>query len=568
MQKLSLARAYKMTLQRSFPALTRVASSLRWGLSTAFLVLLLVRPVLGQQAVTDLSFLATRAEASDYRETTRYDEVQAFLDVLAQTSERVHLSTFGYSVKGRPLPLAVFGEVRDASPQAVRQSGKTRVFVQANIHAGEVAGKEAALMLLRKLAAGRHASWADSLVILVAPIYNADGNEEISLYNRPYQLGPLGGMGERYNAQGLDLNRDHTKLASPEAHALARLYQQYDPHVAIDLHTTNGSHHGYHLTYSPPLHPSTPAPVVQLLREQWLPAVREALRTEHGYETYEYGVVGRGYYGRGGSEAERGWYTFSHRPRFSNNYVGLRGRFGILSEAYAYAPFEERVLATLRFLEEVTDWTYRHAGEVRRRTRAADAAVKAGTPVALRARHARSQEADTLLMGAVDTLRHPYTGRLLFEREQERHPEVMPAYLHFRATDRVRLPGAYLVPDSLGAVLDRLDAHGVHFERLKSARTLPVQQFRIDSLHVAGETYQNRRVRTYAGSYETARLRLPSGTVVVPANQPLGRLAGVLLEPRSDDGFAHWAFFEELEAGDAYPILRLPEANPLSTGER
>ena len=526
---------------------------------TALFTMLAAPSTHSQPADTDLSFLTTRAEVSDYRETTRYDAVRAFLDVLADASERMHTTTFGYSVKGRPLPLAVFGEVEDASPQAVRAAdGKTRVFVMANIHAGEVAGKEAALMLLRKLAAGRHAAWADSLVVMVAPIYNADGNEEISLFHRPYQLGPIGGMGARYNAQGLDLNRDHTKLASPEAHALARLFAAYDPHVALDLHTTNGTKHAYHLTYAPPLHPSTPESITRLLREEWLPDVRRSMREEHGYEAHEYGIAGKGYYGRGGPQAERGWYTFSHRPRFSSNYVGLRGRFGILSETYAYAPFKERVLATLRFVEEVTGWAHRHAAEVRRRTAQADAEAVPGARLALRAEHA-SRGPDTLLMGAVDTLRHPYTGRPLYKRLPGVARAVqMPAYTRFRATERVRLPRAYLVPDTLRAVIDRLDAHGVQYQRTEAPGTRAVQQFRINAVRVAENTYEDRRARTYAGTYERTERRILGGTLVVPTDQPLGRLAGLLLEPRSDDGFAHWAFFEELGAGDMYPILRQP----------
>ena len=124
-------------------------------------------------------------------------------------SDQLHLTEFGYTTEGRKLPLLVFGELWDATPEEVTQAKKTRVLIQANIHAGEVAGKEALLMLIRELASGAHSSWSDSLVLLIVPIYNADGNEKISLYNRPRQHGPIGGMGQRANAQGLDLNRDH-----------------------------------------------------------------------------------------------------------------------------------------------------------------------------------------------------------------------------------------------------------------------------------------------------------------------------------------------------------------------
>jgi murein tripeptide amidase MpaA len=205
-----------------------------------------------QQAAAPRFQRQTRPERTAYRETSSYGDVVAFLAAADAASSRIHVTHFGYSMEGRTLPLAVVGRVRDASPEAVRASGKLRVFIQANIHAGEVEGKEAMQVLLRDLANGRHAVWLDSVVLLIAPIYNADGNERVRLTNRPLQDGPLGGMGQRANAQNLDLNRDHTKLESPEARSLISLFNRYDPHVVIDLHTTNGTVHAYHLTYAPP----------------------------------------------------------------------------------------------------------------------------------------------------------------------------------------------------------------------------------------------------------------------------------------------------------------------------
>ena len=130
------------------------------------------------------------------------------------------------------------------------------MFVQANIHAGEVEGKEAILKLARRLVSGDLKPMTRQMVFLIAPDYNADGNEKVTPMNRTQQNGPVAGVGTRENSKGFDLNRDYMKLDTAEARSLVGLMNKWDPHVLVDLHTTNGSYHAYHLTYSPILNPN------------------------------------------------------------------------------------------------------------------------------------------------------------------------------------------------------------------------------------------------------------------------------------------------------------------------
>src|SRR4029077_19442861 len=163
------------------------------------------------------------------------------------------------------------------------------VFIMANIHAGEVEGKEAALMLLRDLVSSSR-KMRDDMVVLIAPIYNADGNEKISTEHRKTQNGPPEGVGVRENAQGLDLNRDYMKLESPEARGLiGNVLNRWDPLITVDLHTTNGSYHGYALTYSPTLNPNASSDIIEFERETLLPHIRSRMKEKHQKETYYYG---------------------------------------------------------------------------------------------------------------------------------------------------------------------------------------------------------------------------------------------------------------------------------------
>src|SRR5882724_9911015 len=252
-------------------------------------IVMLALITLGARPQTPMDPLKSRSELTNYEETSRYDDVVAIFNQLQRRTSLMRLEKFGESTEGRAMPLAILSDPPIAQPREARDSGKPIVFVLANIHAGEVEGKEAAQHLARRLLNGDLRPLLKELIVLIAPIYNADGNERISLTNRVPQNGPIGGVGVRENAQGLDLNRDFIKLEAPESMALVRLLNAWDSHVTVDLHTTDGSYHGYHLTYSIPLNPSLNQNLLDYHRAKLMPALTRAMRTRHNFRTYYYG---------------------------------------------------------------------------------------------------------------------------------------------------------------------------------------------------------------------------------------------------------------------------------------
>lgn len=508
----------------------------------------------------------TAAERTDYRQTTRYDDLMAFVAQVADQSPRIQLTTMGTTSEGRSIPLVVVGDVEDPTPEGVKATGRTRVYVQGGIHAGEISGKEALLILLRELAAGDHGHWTDSLVLLIAPLYNPDGNERVSPTNRRGQHGPVEGMGERTNAMGLDLNRDQMKLDAPESRALVRVYNEYDPHVSVDLHTTNGSHHGYHLTYAPPLSPSTPSEIDGFLREEWLPAVTENVKEATGWDMYYYGGARQA---RGGMEA--GWYTFSHQPRYVSNYIGLRNRFGILGEAYAYASFPERIRISYWFTREILEFAYRNGQEIQARTRRADARSLVGDSLGVRAEVQRSQEPVTILMGEVVEEENPISGQTMLLRTDAQNPTDMYEFGTFRPSEWETVPSAYVIETEsvgdLGGVMDLLAAHGIRVEFLEApVKVAAVQAFAMDSISTSAREYQGHFAQEVFGGYSDHfdDAVVEAGSALVPMDQPLARVAFTLLEPRSDDGLVAWGLLNEsLTAPGPYPILRIaPTSEP------
>lgn len=531
----------------------------------------LVAP-LGSQQASRLANLRTTAEESNFASTSTYAEVVRFMRTVAENSPNVHYRTYGKTYEGREMPLAVVGVgIGEGDAASVLASGKLRVHIQGNIHAGEVEGKESAQVLLRDLALGGHAEWLESSVLLITPIFNADGNERFSPNNRPRQNGPVNGMGTRANGQDLNINRDFTKLETPEARAFAALWNDYDPHVGFDLHTSDGSAHAYHLTYSPPLHPNTNDALMTLMKAEWFPFITTQVKAKHGWDMFYYGNAsggarggrggGRGRGGAGGgapTPSVRAWSTFEHVPRFHNNYVGLRNRFALLSEAYAYATFEDRIKATGYFVEEALNFAHQHAERLKQIVAAADAESIVGRPMATRAAQTTGGLIE-ILMGEVEEETNPVNGAVMNRRLDVSRPEMMLDRLWFAPTWVEEVGAEYYVPATATAAVDLLRAHGVRLRSLTAPES-GLDRFVITSNAArpgrGGIDFGTHELRTIQGYWQPGAATAPAGSWAVAMDQPLARLAFILLAPTSDDGLLNWNFLDAMLSDGTYPILR------------
>jgi hypothetical protein len=520
--------------------------------------------------------LKSRAERSNYTETSRYADVIAFIGELQKLNPSVRVESFAVTNEGRQLPLVILSRPAISSPREAFQSGKPIVFIMANIHAGEVEGKEAAQHLMRDVATGPLAALLDKIILLVAPIYNADGNERIDINNRSAQNGPAGGVGVRENAQRLDLNRDFMKLESPEARGLIEAFNRWDPHVVMDLHTTNGSYHGYHLTYAPPLNPNTDARITAFARERLLPAVTRALKTKHDYRVYYYGnfVDPQRPTAELGGERQgtpKAWATFDHRPRFGTNYIGLRNRLAILSEAYSYLDFRTRVDVTDKFVRAVLQYVADHAAEVVSLIREADLkSVTTGLTAGSEEGFAVSSELKPaakpvdILVGSVTRTIDPRNNRARLEATNEARPVKMAEWGEFRAARRVSPPAAYLIKPDQKQVIEKLLAHGITVEATRQEETFDVERYIVKSVTRAQRPFQGHREAKFEVVKGDAKEKFPAGSFIVSMRQPKAPLAFYLLEPESDDGLANWNFFdEEIDRGmkenssAVFPVFRL-----------
>lgn len=529
---------------------------------------------------TQISLPKSKAELTNYEETSRYEDVIKFIAELQKVTDLLRVETFGKTEEGRELPLMIFANPPLSQPREARASGKPVIFIQANIHAGEVEGKEAMLHLSRRIVAGDLKTLLDKLVIIVAPIYNADGNEKIDVKNRTAQNGPISGVGTRENARGMDLNRDYMKLESPEANALIGLMNRWDPHLTVDLHTTNGSYHGYHLTYSPTLNPNADARLIAFGRNKMLPAITRTLLRQHKFRTYYYGnfatkermnreldnfEIQRS--GRAALPTDKPetkiWRTFDHKPMFGNNYVGLRNRLTILSEAYSYLDFKGRIAVTEAFVEEIFKYSALHAAEITALIKRVDEdAVRGKLPAKGVAFEIKSLDKPvSILVGEVNKIKNPKSGKEMTAMIENKYtPTLMPDYGLFAATKSNEVPRAYIFKNETGlkTVIAKLLAHGINIEELTESLNVETESFVIDSVNRAARAFQGHAEVKLKGHAQKETINFPTGSILVRTTQPLASLIFYLLEAESDDGFVRWNFLDSyLEKGKTYPIYKL-----------
>lgn len=491
--------------------------------------------------------LQTVAERSNYESTSTYKDVMHFISELEQSSSLVRMEYLGVTAEGRDIPLLVIGDPLPVSPEDLEKDDRIVVYIQANIHAGEVEGKEAALMYARDFLKGKNREILDRVVLLICPILNADGNEKISSINRRNQNGPVNGVGVRHNGMLLDLNRDAMKVESPEIEGvITNVFNRWDPYIFMDCHTTNGSYHEEPVTFMWMLNPNGDRTLINYMRDKMMPAVGTWLRDEFDVENCYYGNF------RDPMDFEQGWYPYASEPRYVTNYFGLRNRLGILNENYVYADFKSRVHGCYYLIRTVVEFASKNNTEIRDMIRKADMRTinrgmepAAADSFAITYHPEPTPQNVTIIANEVelaDTGTGPWRRRVI--KTDRVRTVTIPYYADYYPTTSVKFPFAYLLEFPDPYILKLLEKHGVTVERLTGSQTMAVQEFQIEELIPANRLNQGHYTNSIKGKFVEIEKEFPSGTPVIRTSQPLGNLIAYLLEPQSDDGLLYWNFFD------------------------
>jgi hypothetical protein len=496
----------------------------------------------------------TPAERSHFSTTPSYADTREYLERLADAApQSIHLTRFGVSPEGRDLMLVVAAKNGEFTPEAARASGKEIVMVQSGIHAGEIEGKDAALMLLRDLSVGgKHPKLLDHAILVWLPIFNVDGHENSNPYNRINQNGP-DAMGFRATAQNLNLNRDYVKADAPEMRDWLKMFDAWLPDLFMDIHTTDGADYQYDLTWYleewGPLNPAVKAWQNAAFKQSIFPAFD---RKGHLQSPYLELVDHR--------DITKGVGNFGSGPRFSTGYVALRNRAALLVETHMLKSYEVRVRATYDLVVATLEYFDAHAGALRKAVTEADADTVA---------HAAGRELPLLYKTTDQPVTFTLKGYAFKHEESDISGDTwvtydphapktyeIPFYRDLVVTESTRLPAAYAIPPQWADVVDKLAEHGVRTERLSHAASIEAERYELTNPVWAEKPFEGRHMlREFAIATKREMFALPTGTVIVPLDQPAANVVANLLEPRAPDSMVRWGFldaiFEQKESPDA-----------------
>jgi len=481
---------------------------------------------------------ATPAEKSGLTATPRYDETMAWLQKLVAASSSLGMVSLGKSPEGRDLWLVVASKERAFTPESLRATGKPTLFAQAGIHAGEIDGKDAGMMLLRDLSVGGSKSaLLDRANLLFVPIFNVDGHERFSAFTRINQRGPKE-AGWRTNARNLNLNRDYTKLDAGETRLLVRALTTWPVDLYYDLHVTDDTDHQYDLTYGHNW-PTAWSPAISTwLEKTLLPATDADLRAQ-GH------IPGRHVQLIDHADPGKGLLPWFGGPRFSNGWGDARHLPSILVEAHSLKPFAQRVLANYVLLESTLRVLGEKGEELRRAVRedqsrrspelVLDWRVPEVPQRTVEVQGVEWRASASALSGGT---RIEYTGvpKTWTAPKQDASVPVATA----------RRPRAYWVPAAWSDVIERLELQGLRVERQPAARQVDVEMYRIREPKLAATPFEGRVAVTARYEAERRSEVFAAGSVRVPTDQPLSDLLMLLLEPAAPDSFFAWGFFHEV----------------------
>ncbi len=505
-----------------------------FGFSGFFLTLLLLSAS-AQEASAQRQLLAP-AEAANYQQGgTMYGPLMDFVYELESRTELMNVVKVTETLGGRDVVLAVLSNPPVFQKADLAYSDKPLVLIVNNVHGGEVAGKDAAMELMRDLTLGDLRPLLDEVTVLVVPTINPDGAE----------------VRRRTNDEGFDMNRDYLKLETQEIQALVtQIIYEWRPDIFVDTH--HGGSAPYALTFQTNMNPAGDANIMRIANEEIIPQIRAALQAED-YDGFWYSGS------RQMDNGEIGWSPTSVEPRKQHVYGTLANTIGFLFETPSGS---HRVVDNgTRVVEVPQAERYQH--QVRGEYIGQRELIKfaAANPAKVRAVVSKAR-ADAIARGNDDSDNDQFP--IAYEQmEKFRAPfwyraggrgaaadaqfELIegPILTQWEPTETITRPWGYLIPNSLTKVVPLLLQHDISVKQTTEDLELEVETWYATEV-TQDEFFQAHYLKSVKAEKRTETVTLPAGSFFIPSGQASSNLISYLLEPVTNDNLVTWGFLDNV----------------------
>ncbi|MCX6149837.1 MAG: M14 family metallopeptidase [Ignavibacteriales bacterium] len=481
-------------------------------------------------------------EKSNFLKTPNYDESIIYFKKFEKFPS-AKLINFGQTPQGRELQCLIVSKEKAFTQEKAANSKKAVVLIQNGIHAGEIEGKDASMLLLRDILVSKEKEYLlDNIILLVIPVFNVDGHERIGAFNRINQNGPEE-MGWRTTAQNLNLNRDYMKADSPEMQALLKLFTSWLPDFVIDTHTTDGLDFQYTLNYEVEKHQNIYRKTSAWLMDKFVPYFTKSVEKQ-GYMVSPY----VGFKSDNVSDGVTEWVSL---PRLSTGYFAVQNRPSLLTETHMLKPYKDRVLATKSALLSTLEFINKNSAELKSMNREADqnsinefVIDKQPLPVTYK----RTEDKTSFSFKGIKYSEDSswITGTKIKRYTGEKFAQEIPYYNKMLPAVTVKAPAAYLIPHQWSLIAERLKLHGVKIGEVKENKLVNVERYKFRNVKFAENPYEGRHQPGFEMVSYNEEVQIPEGTYIVYTNQRTIRVILNLLEPKAPDSFVNWGFFNAI----------------------
>ncbi len=513
--------------------------------------------------------LLTTGEKTQWQKTGRYDEVITLMRKMEQKSPMVKVVQFGTTSQGRAMYAMIVSSDRAFTPAAAAKTNKAVILIQSGIHSGEIEGKDTALMLVRDMVITKHAhqaAWLNNAIFVVIPVFNVDGHESVSPFNRANQNGP-DITGTRPQAQLINLNRDYVRAATPEMQGWLKLYHAWMPDFMFDNHVTDGADYQYDVTWDMAHHGDMGEPTRGWVTDRFIPELNKRMEAG-GHLVSPYGGL------RNMPDGSRQFFIEVFSPRYSHIYAAALNRPSLLVETHSLKDPKTRAWSNYDIMVSSIDIVTEDPQMLRKAVRAADAkyAAMAGDrnapPVYLAGKTSDASHPLVYHSLKSGSFKSEITGTMVPQFTAEKDDIATVTHDGVDTIAEAQEPLGFLIPAEWKEIADELALHGVEMERTTKPLDQEFDTWRFTDVKYAPAASEGGLMTDYTLHPVHERVAIPVGSYWIPMHQQRARLIMALLHPAAPDALIRWGLassvFQTMGRIGARPYLTVPIANKVA----